>query len=300
MRKNHIRGALLALAALVALPAGAQEPILGEGPAKEIARRSLTLDRGKAELWAPVTMNLTRGQGFEPVNVNPSLYYGVTDNFMIGVRHFTGFCVTGEENGCPNLYNDVSVDALVAFGRGTGIELGAGGALNWAPIDGPNGKTAVSGEARVVARAGGGAFALTLSPTVNFGLNERGGQVAKTTGTPLNLASYNVLTPTVSPGNREYLLVPVTLQLQLGSLLTLAAGASLNGPLDAEDLDFGDAYTVPVSFAAVVTPFPKVDVGAAFVFPNLGGADFSDDEATFTVENGWDQRQLSIFAAFRL
>jgi hypothetical protein len=304
MRNNQIRGALLAaLAALVASPSAAQEPILGASRddwPTEITRRPLTLARGMAELWAPVTMNLTDEQELEPVNLNPSLYYGLTDSWMVGVRHFVGLCVTGEDEGCPHVYDDVSLDTLFAFGLGTGLQLGVGGALNWAPIEGVQDDSVWSAEARAVVRAGGGAFAVTASPTINFGLSDRGGVRTKLTGTPLNLGTYNVLTPAASFGNREYLLVPVTAQLQLGKMLAVAASASLNGPIDAEDVDFGDVYTIPVSFAAVLSPVRRLDVGAALVFPNLGGADFEGDGVEFALENGWDVRQLSVFAAFRL
>jgi hypothetical protein len=184
------------------------------------------------------------------------------------------------------------------------VAFGVGGAINYAHIhDDP----AWSAEVRGVVRAGGGAFAITASPTLNIGLNDRDagtdllpGEIPplKWTGTPLR--SYDVLSLAVTPGNREYLLVPVTLQLQLGHLLAVAAGASLNGPLNAEDLDFGDVYTIPVSVAAVLTLAPSVDLGAALTFPNLAGADFSGDTTSFQLANGTDERLMTVFATFRL
>jgi hypothetical protein len=300
--------ALVALAPLV-LPAAAAAQGLRSGDGawpQEITRRPLTLDAGMVELWLPVNMNLADGRELEPVNLNPSLYFGVTDSWMIGVRHFVGICATGEDEGCAEPYDDVSLDTVFAFGRGSGLNLGVGASLNYAPIkDDP----AWSAEVRLLARAGGGAVALTVMPTLNFGLNDRDRDsdllpdevpAVKWTGTPLNLGTYNVLTPAISPGNREYLLIPVTLQLQLGKLLALAAGASLNGPINAEDLDFGDVYTIPVSVAAVFTLFPNVDLGAALTFPNLAGADFEEEGVAFQLANGTDDRQLSVFATFRL
>ncbi|MGC3996754.1 MAG: hypothetical protein QM767_04150 [Anaeromyxobacter sp.] len=311
MNRNIVRAArCLALAALLIPVARAEEPILGSTSKAdwptEITRRPLTLNQGMAELWLPVNMNLSDGQEFEPVNLNPSLYYGITNEWMIGIRHFVGICASGEDQGCAETYDDVSVDTLLAFGRYAGVQFGIGGALNYAPIHEPS---AWSAEAKLAIRAGGGAFAITLMPTVNFGLNDRdassdllpdGTPPYKWTGTPQNLGTYNVLTLAATPGNREYLLVPVTLQLQLGSSLALAVGASLNGPLNAKDLDFGDVYTIPVSVAAVVTPSRWLDLGAALTFPNLAGADFSSDTSTFTLANGTDYRQLALFATFRL
>lgn len=302
-----VRVAVLAAALTVPPAAARAQELRGEGDwPQEVTQRPLTLDQGMVELWLPVNMNMTDGRELEPVNLNPSIYFGVTDSWMIGVRHFVGICTTGEDEGCREVYDDVSLDTVFAFGRGTGLNLGIGGAINYAPIkDDP----AWSAEVRLLARAGGGAVAITAMPTINFGLNDRdrdsdllpdGVPSIKMTGTPLNLGTYNVLTPAISPGNREYLLVPVTLQLQLGELLAVAVGASLNGPINAEDLDFSDVYTIPVSVAAVFTLFPSVDIGAALTFPNLAGADFDDESVGFTLANGTDERQLSVFATLRL
>jgi hypothetical protein len=294
--------ALAALALLVPLAGQAADD--GEWP-NEITKRPLTLRAGMFELWLPFNANLADGSEFEPVWLNPSVRFGVTDNLMLGVRHFVGICPSSEEDGCAEAYNDVSVDALLAIGSGRGVSFGIGGAINYAPIeDDP----AWSGEVLVALRAGGGAFAITASPTLNFGLNDRDADSdvlpdevppLKWTGTPLNLGSYDVLSLAVTPGNREYLLVPVTLQLQLGELLALAAGASLNGPLNAEDLDFGDVYTIPVSFAGVFTISPNVDLGAALTFPNLAGAETVGEDVSFELTNGTDERILTLFATFR-
>jgi hypothetical protein len=244
-----------------------------------------------------VNVNLSDGFEGKPWNLNPSIRYGVSDNLMLGVRHFVGVCPAGEENGCAEFYNDVSVDALLAIGSGRGVSFGLGGAINWAPIQDDS---AWSAEVKLVARAGGGAFAITAAPTLNFGLNDRDAPIGKWTGTPVNLGSYDVLVPEVAFGNREFLLVPVTLQLQLGEPLALFAGASLNGPLNAEELDFSDVYTIPVTVGAVFTLHPSIDLGGALAFPNLAGADLGGDGAAFQLQSGTDQRILSVFATFRL
>jgi hypothetical protein len=299
----------LARAALAALALSA--PLAGqalddEAWPNEITQRPLTLRQGMVEVWVPFNANLADGSEFEPVWLNPSLRFGVTDNFMLGIRHFVGICPSSEDDGCSEPYNDVSVDALLAVGSGKGISFGLGGAINYAPIeDDP----AWSAEVRLAMRAGGGALAITVSPTINFGLNDRDADddllpdevpALKWTGTPLNLGSYDVLSLAVTPGNREYLMVPVTLQLQVAEPFALAAGASLNGPLNAEDFDFGDVYTIPVSFAGVFTFSPNVDLGAAITFPNLAGADTEGDDVSFQLTNGTDERILTLFATLRL
>lgn len=51
-------------------------------------------------------------------------------------------------------------------------------------------------------------------------------------------------------------------QPQLGKRLTLAANGSLNGPNDAEDVDFGDVYTAAPSSSISSAPSSREGGGA--------------------------------------
>lgn len=303
MSSIRLCAALVAvLSTLGVARAQSDRPLLAERRSEwptEITRRPLTLAAGMVEVALPVNLDVSRGADAEVALVNPSLYFGATDRWMIGVRHLAGVClgrdlddlgdaIDGEpEPGCRDRYNDVSVDSVFSLGRGGGLDLAIGLSVNVAPLD----PAAWSGEARLIARAGGGAFALTVAPTVNFGLNDRdvaGGREKWSAGS-FNLGTYNLLRPVADAENKEFLVVPATLQLQLGPILAVAAGMSLEGPLNPSDGSFGDFYRIPVQGAAIVTPIPWIDVGAALTFHNLLG---KNDSADF--------RALTLFAAFRI
>jgi hypothetical protein len=284
-----------ALAAVVAVSSAlaAEEPIIGsrENWPTELTRRPLVLDQGMVELYVPAAINVSENRTADTVTSNPSLYLGLTDRWMIGVRHFVGICLgddadditSGVGEGCDRFYNDVSVDSVFSLGRTAGLEVAIGLAVNVAPID----PAAWSGEARLIAKAGGGAVALTVAPTINFGLNDREGR-GKWAATSFNLGTYNLVALEPALENKEFLLVPATIQLQLGPNLALVAAASLDGPLNGT-VDFGDDYRVPVAAAAVLTPIPWIDLGASFTFANLLGKNDTTDART-----------LGFFAAFRI
>ncbi|WP_242395637.1 hypothetical protein [Anaeromyxobacter oryzisoli] len=262
-----------------------------------VTKRPLTLGAGMAELVVPVNINMSRSTEGKPVSINPSLYFGITDRWMIGVRHFEGFCVSGKANGCAKVYNDVSVDTLFSVGRAAGIDLALGLAVNYAPID----PSAWSGEARVVARAGGGALAFTVAPTINFGLSNRESR-AKRAATQFDIGgTYNLVLPvpdrklgvpltTADAENREFLSIPGTIQLQLGPNLAVSGGIAIEGPVDPSVGNFGDFYRVPVSVALTITPIRWIDLGASFTFPDLIGKTSHNE----------DFRTLGVFAAFRI
>jgi hypothetical protein len=285
MRTSPVRPALAALLTLASVPAAAQGfQVHRSDWATEITRRPLTLAQGMYEIAAPVNFNLSDGSEGEPIFLNPSVMVGVSDRWTIGVRHFLGVCLGGEDNGCPDPYNDISFDSILSLGRTAGLDLALGFALNVAPIIDD---TSLAGEGRLIFRAGGGAVAFTVAPTLNFGVNDRDGN-SKRFGVGTNFGTYNVLVPEDVIPNREWLLVPATLQLQLGPTLGLAFSAAVNGPLNPEFGDFADYYTIPVGLAAVLAPMPSMDLGAAITFPQLLG---EDEDA--------DERYLSLFVAFR-
>jgi hypothetical protein len=297
MRRHLVRAAAAAAlftvttAALAAEPttAAQTEPLLG-GPRDrwptEIARRPLTLARGMFEIAAPLQLNASEGADWEPVTLNPSIAFGVTDSWTLGVRHFVGLCFGGTDAGCPEVYNDVSAFTRLSVLRTGGTEVALHAALDVAPLTDPE---AFAAEAGLAVRLGGGMVALTLQPTVGFGLNDRDTRTSRTAPIAWNFGTYDIITPQETVGNKEHLSLPATLHLQLLPTLAVAAGASLEGPLDPEVGDFEDYYRIPVGFAAVLTPIHNLDVGASLTYPNMAGKD-----------DTLDVRQLAVFVAFRI
>jgi hypothetical protein len=291
-----IRRCAAVAALLLAAAAHAQsedEPLLAtsrENWPTEITRRPLTLAGGMFEITAPLTVDVSSGADWSPWLLAPTLYFGVNDHWMLGVRHLSGLCLGSDSDCGTDKYNDVSVESVLSVGRGGGLDAALGLAVNYAPID----PATWSGEARLLLRAGGGAFAFTLAPTVNFGFNDRDTRI-KWSGETFNLGTYN-LTHAVafaSAANREVLLVPLTVQLQLGKTLAIAAGSALEGPLNPLTGDFGDYYQIPLQGGAMFTPTPWIDLGASITFLNAFGKETNDT-------NRWDNRLLTFFAAFRI
>ncbi len=253
-----------------------------------VVDRPLTLPAGVLEIWAPLGISLSNGAGGEPTYFNPSFSYGVSDVLTIGVRHLLGMCFSGKDGNCPEFYNDVGLDALYALIRSPRIEVAAGAGLSLAPITDP---TAVTAEARLPIKIRGRPLALVLSPSLNFGLNERDVRSSsrKRYGITFNAGTYDVIIPAETAPNREVLRIPLTLQLQLRPELAFLAGASLDGALDPAVGSFGDVYRVPVMAGLVFAPVRFVDLGAALTFPDLLGKDGTADD-----------RFLSAFVALRI
>lgn len=281
MNAHLLRAAVVSSCFLAGLPAAARAQ--ASSWPTEITRRPLTLPQGMVELWAPLQANVSSGREWKPVFLNPSLYYGVTDEWTVGLRHFVGLCPSGENDGCANAYDDVSVDTVYSFATRGPVHWAARFALDWAPIDSNTWSAEVGGLARAVF----GRISILVAPAISFGLNDRD-ESAKVTGTPISLGSYSVILPTVSVDNREYLILPATVQLQAAATLAFVAAIAANGPLNPERGGYGDFYTVPVSLGAVWTPLPNVDVGAHFTWTELAGA-----------ENDTSLRIAGIFATWR-
>jgi hypothetical protein len=303
MRRQLVRAASAALLTMLAAPALAADQALGGDRDRfptEITRRPLTLPQGMIEVWAPVQLNASEDADWKPVTLNPSLNFGITDRWQIGLRHIVGICLGETEDGCAKVYDDVGVTTRLSLGRGGGLDLALQGALQVAPISDPQ---AWSGEVGLLVRAGGGAVAITAAPTLSFGLNDRDLRGSRLTPITWNLGTYDVVQrsspgaetapgpgdPTGTIGNKEHIAVPVTLQIQLGKALALFGGASVEGPLNPEVGDFSDYWRIPVGAGAVFTASPNFDVGAALTFPLFAGENDTRDI-----------RILSAFLAFRI
>jgi hypothetical protein len=266
MNATSLRAATAALLATAFGAAHAQESVLDLPPDREawpteLVRRPLTLAQGMFELTLPVNANLAPGDFGKPVFSNPSLYYGVTPDVSVGVRHFTGLCFSGSSNGCADVYDDVSVDSIWSFVRGASTDVAVGAALNATRLSDPFTSNA---EVRLAVRYRmGSVAAITLAPQLNVGLSQR--------DTTATVAVTTATTTTAVRGNREALTVPATLQVQATDRLAVTVGAALAGPLDPEVGGFGDFYTIPVSGEVDYAVTNMIDVGANLSYTNLLG-----------------------------
>jgi hypothetical protein len=101
--------------------------------------------------------------------------------------------------------------------------------------------------------------------------------------------------------NREVLTIPLTLQLQATRQVAVSLGTALSGPLSGgtdaagRDLGFGDLYSIPVTLGVDCALTNMLDVGAAFNFGNVFGA--NNDAGG---RDRFDDRFGKVFARIRL
>lgn len=271
MRRTLIVAAITAGIAVASSPRPALASDAAERPPPaplptELVNRPLTLPRGTLEVTLPLDFNLSSDRVGEPVTVAPTAHYGLTDAITVDVHHFRGLCLTGSRHGCPNVYEDLGIGALVRVLRGSGFEVAAGVALNAAPID----PFTSALELRTVARWTGGPFAFSLAPALSIGLDDRDSTALRTIAISFPLASYSFGWVQDVTGNREILTVPATVQVQVIPPLAVVAGGALIAPIDPRDGALTDYATFPVGFAVMVTP-GGFDVGASVTFANTLG-----------------------------
>lgn len=288
MRRRLVRAVALAALFTIAGPGRAADSLGGPHDTwpRELTKRPLTLGAGMIEVWAPVQLDASKDADWKPVTSNPSLAVGITDAWMIGVRHLVGLCFGGASNGCSNVYNDTGVFTRVSLARSGGLDLAIQGGVDATRWSEPRNYVANAG---LLFRAGGGAVAITAEPTVSFGLNDRDTTPSRTAVFGWNMGTYDINTSQRVVGNKENLSVPVTLQLQLGPALALVAGASLEGPLNPDVGSFWDYYRIPLGAAVVLTPAWWIDLGTSFTFPMFAGKGDTRDT-----------RILAVFVAFRI
>lgn len=287
MRRTLVRAAIAAALFTTITPVRAAES-LGDTRRswpQEITKRPLTLGTGMLELWVPVQLNASKDADWKPVTSNPSIAFGITDEWTIGIRHLTGICLGGASNGCANVYNDAGVFTRISLMRGAGLDVAVQGGLDATRWSEPRMWAANAG---LLLRAGGGAVALTAEPMVSFGLKDRDTTPSRTAAFGWNVGSYDIVTSESTFGNKEHLSVPVTLQLQLGPALAVEVGASVEGPLNPATGSFSDFYRIPAGAAVIVSPLKYLDVGAAFTMPAFAGKNDTRDV-----------RFLSLFIALR-
>jgi hypothetical protein len=253
-----------------ATPAPA-EPAAAPAPAMAApSATALTLGKGKIVIaGSTLNVNLSASAVGKPVSLAPSVNYGVSDKLTIGLSHdggttqFTprpavgaGICVTGKDNGCGKVYNNLGIDALFSLAAGK-FSVAAHPGLDIRSLD-PltmSLRVGVLGRYEVAPKV-----AIVFDPRLSIGLNKRDGATDPTTGITIG-------------GNKEQLDIPVYAWFVASDKLGAYVSTGINGPLDG----FGDAFTVPVGVGATFKASEKLSVGGDFFFFNLLGKNSSAD-----------------------
>jgi hypothetical protein len=234
---------------------GGTEMSAAGGDASTYLGRSVLSSAGQFRADVFLIANLSKNNAFKPFSLSPDLYYGLSDQLQIGIVHTTplrwqqpggagtSLCLSGEDNNCTKVYDNVGLDVQFGLLQGGLTDLAVQGTLYLNSFDpatlalglGLNGKH------RFTEMLG-----LAFNPQVLIGLNER------------------------DAGNKERLFIPVELQLQIIPPVAFMLQAALHSPFE----DFGDFYQIPVGIAAMLNVNPMIDVGLRFAFDNLLGKQF--------------------------
>ncbi|HEY0251448.1 MAG TPA: hypothetical protein VGC41_07960 [Kofleriaceae bacterium] len=221
---------------------------------------SFVLPQGKILINAELGIDLSSDLVGKPVSLSPDIWYGATPDLTIGLVHSgegatglmassvgTSLCLTGSDNGCAHVYNNVglegryrlmrplSVDAGLYIGSISdpfqlAVKIGAAGRWNWDKVG------------------------LELAPSIFIGLTNRD--------------------EAGSGANTEVLYVPATIGYMVAPKVDIAFQAALVLPFT----DTSDTYRVPLALGVRFAATPQLGVGLAFSFPaliaNNGSADF--------------------------
>src|SRR5262245_6657358 len=234
---------------------------------------NITLRQGGIGIDGDIAVGMAKDAAGKPISIVPNVYYGVTDVLSVGLASnpgseifqnavAKGLCLSGTADGCPKVYNNVSLDALFSFMRSGTMDIGAHGGLDTAF----GADTLLGVRVGVKGRILTGPLVLTLDPSLYIGANKRD-----------------------AAGNKEKLGVPVRVGFMATPQLNIGLSTGIFGPLSG----FGDGYTVPVGVGGVFAINNMLDVRAQFVFTNLLGKEFPGIGRA-------DVRSLSIGAAYHM
>lgn len=251
---NRIRtclvGCLLGAFATPALaqPADDVPPVTDAPDGQYAVMRGVQGPAGMFSARVLLGINLSDGAVGEPVSLAPDLYYSATDKLQLGLLHTgplgwqsrpgLGLCLTGEANGCPDVYNNIGFDLMYGL-LFSELHLSAHGSLFLDSIDPTTMHAAVglTGKAHFGDRA-----ALLFDPKVAIAVDDR-------------------------DTNPDFLHVPIELEYQARPPTMVKLLTAISGDLGA----LGDTYVVPLGLGVVQNLNKHLDLGVRFSFDNLLG-----------------------------
>lgn len=266
------RVALAAALLLFSRPAQAETRTADAPPGKHAVSRGVQAPGGMLALRAFLHVNASKDAFGEPVSLAPDIFYAVTDNLQLGILHNGpmgwqtrpgfGLCLTGQDHGCPRVYDNVGLDLMygLAFGE---VRFSVHSSLYVFRFSDPSAVMWTFGFVGKVHL--GDVVALFFDPQVGVALNDRDGL------------------------NKDRLFLPVELQFQAGARVSLKLLSGVTGQLS----NLGDTYEVPVGVGIVANLTTAFDLGLRFSFDNLLGQQPAGVSRT-------DTRSLSLLLQFRL
>jgi hypothetical protein len=217
--------------------------------------RSLLPAAGTFRFDTTIFMNLTKDEAGEPVQLAPDLWYGVTDRFALGVVHSSyntvgfygyggGICVSGEDQGCDDVYQNVGARGLYQFkGKDEGLLLAADAGLMATAFD----PTVMSVRLGVLGAIRWPKASLEFNPAVDINVTEREG------------------------GLNEMLYLPVEMSFLAAPRLSLSFQSGVWTYLDSTE--FGNSWALPLGFGGIYQVSDLFGLGARFTWPILAGGE---------------------------
>lgn len=261
-----------------AAPAGDGSGATSDVPAGTVSSE-LTLPKGAFMIDLDIGMDLSKGLAFKPVSISPDIWYGITDDFTLGLVHSAtgatgvigGFgqslCVTGTNDLCDHVYNNVGLDGRIRLARPFAVDVGLyieNLGLS-ETVDGQSVSTPFQLAAKlgISGRWQWGNLSLEAQPNIFIGLTNR------------NPSAFDTNT------NTETLYVPVTVAYLVLPKLDIA----LQPALDLPFTNTGNDWSIPISIAVRAAVSPSFSVGLAFTFLDLigGGNDTGADLRSLTL-----------------
>src|SRR5262245_40267398 len=106
-----------------AAPASAEDVDVSRAPDGQYAvSRGVQGPAGMLSARILLDINLSANLAGKPISLAPDLYYSATDRLQFGLLHEgpmgwqakpgVGLCLTGTDNGCPKLYDNVGFDVM--------------------------------------------------------------------------------------------------------------------------------------------------------------------------------------------
>lgn len=212
-----------------------------------------------------LNVNMSADAVAKPISIAPSVWYGVSDKLAVGLTHDggttpysprpfpgLGICLSGEENGCGKVYDNVGVDVLFGIKDEAKMGLAVHGGVIVESFD----PMTLSLRAGVLGRYNASdKISVVFDPAIFIGLTERDGA--------------EVAPGVTVGGNKEVIDVPLWLWFNVNEKLGAYVHTGINGPLDG----FGDAFLIPLGLGATYKVNEKLGVGGDFHFLGIAGSD---------------------------
>jgi len=238
--------------------------------AQEWTRQSFLLPKGGFELTGEparpefMRANLSQNSAFKPIEFPIELFWGVSDDVMIGITHVTGprFNTGVPHSKLRDNYNDVGFGSVIwlAGGRNYEVDLHAG--IPFHSLD-PlfiGAQIGVLGRANIAEKV-----AFVYDPALYFAANHR------------------------DDGNGDYFTAPVWFYFQVTPSVAPFVGTGVSGPLN----HFSDYFAIPIEGGVLFGVTRDVYLGFDLAFDNALGR-----HAAFGRDH-FDLRHIGFLAQFR-